>query len=72
METALATHDGIIRSLRETHRGYVFSTGGDGFAVAFEQPQSAVDAAVEAQQTLGRQAWPGQLELRTRMGIHTG
>ena len=34
MRAALAEHDAIVRSAIEAHGGYVFSTGGDGFAAA--------------------------------------
>jgi len=42
MRAALAEHDARLREVIESHGGYVFSTGGDGFAVAFSR---AADAA---------------------------
>src|SRR5262249_13843446 len=54
------------------HDGYVFATGGDGFAVAFPRADDAVRAAVDAQAALLAEAWPPAAELRVRMGIHTG
>ena len=35
-------HDAIVRGAIETHGGYVFSTGGDGFAAAFQRAADAV------------------------------
>jgi class 3 adenylate cyclase len=35
MRSALHRHDEIVRAVVESHGGYVFATGGDGFAVAF-------------------------------------
>jgi len=35
MRAALAQHDEILRSAIEGNHGYVFATGGDGFAAAF-------------------------------------
>jgi class 3 adenylate cyclase len=35
MRSALARHDSILRSTIERHGGYVFATGGDGFAATF-------------------------------------
>ena len=35
MQEALARHDTIVRAAVDAHDGYVFATGGDGFAVAF-------------------------------------
>jgi hypothetical protein len=50
----------------------VFSTGGDGFAAAFQRTTTAVEAASIAQRELGAQVWPGKIRLRVRIGIHTG
>ena len=47
MRAALAEHDALVRSAIEAHGGYVFSTGGDGFAAAFSRAHDAIDAAVE-------------------------
>ena len=54
------------------HAGYVFSTGGDGFAVAFETAHAGLDAATEIQRALDEEAWPGPVTLRVRMALHTG
>jgi predicted ATPase/class 3 adenylate cyclase len=67
MRAALAEHDGIVRGAIETHGGYVFSTGGDGFAAAFARASDAVNAAAEAQVGLA-----GHPTIRVRMGVHTG
>lgn len=72
MEVALARHDHVVREALDRHGGYVFATGGDGFAVAFATAADAVAAAVDAQRALGVEGWPEPLELRVRMGIHTG
>ncbi|MEO6571486.1 MAG: adenylate/guanylate cyclase domain-containing protein [Ilumatobacteraceae bacterium] len=49
MSPALNEHDSIMRSTIEGHGGFVFSTGGDGFAAAFENASSALQAAVDGQ-----------------------
>jgi class 3 adenylate cyclase len=67
MRPALAEHDAIMRSAIEAHHGYVFSTGGDGFAVAFSRAGDAVGAARKAQTALA-----GHPLIRVRMGVHTG
>jgi predicted ATPase/class 3 adenylate cyclase len=72
MRTALARHDEILRSVIEAHGGYVFSTGGDGFAVAFARAGDAVAAALVTQAALVAEEWPTSLRLRVRMGLHTG
>ena len=72
MSVALERHDVIVRSAVEAHAGYMFSSGGDGFAVAFARAGDAVAAAVEAQGRLTAEAWPAGFSIRVRMGLHTG
>jgi predicted ATPase/class 3 adenylate cyclase len=72
MPVALARHDAIVRSAVEAHGGYVFSTGGDGFGIAFARAGEAIAAAVEAQGALGAETWPQETPIRVRMGLHTG
>src|SRR5947208_996737 len=52
MRPALERHDELVRSAIDAHGGYVFSTGGDGFAVAFGRAGDAVNAAIAMQQAL--------------------
>ncbi len=63
MRAALAAHDEVLRSAIEAHGGWLFKHTGDGVCAAFASPNSAVDAAVDAQR---------ELELPVRMGIATG
>jgi len=63
MRTALAAHDGVLRSAIEAHEGWLFKHTGDGVCAAFASPNSAVAAAVDAQRAL---------ELPVRMGLATG
>ena len=72
MQAALSRHDDIVRSTVEQRGGYVFATGGDGFAAAFARPADALEAAVEVQQRLDGQAVTDACPLRVRMGLHTG
>jgi len=72
MGRALERHDAILRSAIDAHGGYVFSTGGDGFGVAFARSGDAVAAAVEAQASLRVESWPEGATIRVRMGLHTG
>ena len=67
MKEELARHDSILRSAVDNCRGYVFATGGDGFAVAFAQPADAISAATTAQLALSAARLPA-----VRMGIHSG
>jgi predicted ATPase/class 3 adenylate cyclase len=72
MADALAHHDRIVRGAIEIHDGYIFSTGGDGFAAAFSRVVDAAAAAAEAQVALAGQTWREDVELRVRMALHTG
>jgi predicted ATPase/class 3 adenylate cyclase len=72
MRNALARHDEIVRGAIERHGGYVFATGGDGFAAAFGRAGDAVAAGVQAQAGLAGEMWPGGAVVGVRMGLHTG
>lgn len=72
MQAALARHDALLRDAVAQHDGYLFGTAGDAISAAFVTAEQAVAAAVDAQQRLRSEDWPGPVELRARMGIHTG
>ena len=72
MRLALARHDELLRAATAAHRGYVFATGGDGFAVAFARAGDAIAAAVASQAALAEEVWPHGAPIRVRMGLHTG
>jgi len=72
MRAALERHDSIVKSASDGHGGYVFSTGGDGFGVAFARAGEAVAAAVDAQAALLAEPWPEGARILVRMGLHTG
>jgi predicted ATPase/class 3 adenylate cyclase len=72
MGAALACHDEVMRGLVDVHRGYVFSTGGDSFGVAFDTARDAVSWAGAVHAGLAEQDWPGGVGLRVRVGMHTG
>ena len=52
MAGALQVHDDIVRGAIESHSGYVFGTGGDGFSAAFSTAADAATAAVVSQELL--------------------
>lgn len=70
MRAALAEHDRRVRSAVESRGGYVFSTAGDSFSVAFADATSALDAALAIQHAMLEPA--ADLDLRVRIGIHSG
>jgi class 3 adenylate cyclase len=68
----LADHHGLIRSALDWHGGREVSTAGDGFFAVFSSPRACLAAALDMQQALGAQAWPGSEQVRVRMGVHAG
>jgi class 3 adenylate cyclase len=67
-----ARQQSVLREAFSDHDGRVVDSHGDSFFVAFTRPRDAVLAAVSAQQSLGSERWPPPVEIRVRMGIHTG
>ena len=72
MRSALARHDGILRSAIEDRGGFVFKTIGDAFCAAFSSATDAVEAALFAQRTLQAEPWEEGSKIRARMALHTG
>jgi class 3 adenylate cyclase/tetratricopeptide (TPR) repeat protein len=68
----LAEHRRILRAAFERWGGKEVDTQGDAFFYSFPRASSAVAAAVDAQRALAARAWPGGVEVRVRMGLHTG
>jgi DNA-binding NarL/FixJ family response regulator/class 3 adenylate cyclase len=68
----LAEHHRVLRTAFQDAGGEGIGTQGDAFFVAFRRPKDAVLAAVAGQEALAQCEWPEGVELRVRMGIHTG
>jgi predicted ATPase/class 3 adenylate cyclase len=68
----LERHNSILRAAFEAHEGIERGTQGDSFLVMFAEAPAAVAAAAEAQTALATEAWPGGIDVRVRMGLHTG
>ncbi|HEX3454405.1 MAG TPA: response regulator [Gaiellaceae bacterium] len=68
----LADHHRLLRAAFEESGGEGIGTQGDAFFVAFRRAKDAVLAALAAQRSLAAHEWPRGVELRVRMGIHTG
>lgn len=68
----LARHDRTVRTRVERYDGHVIKTQGDGFMVAFPDPERAVRCAVSVQRAFDRGSRSGKPDLRVRIGIHHG
>ena len=69
---ALTVHRDLLRSAFAAHGGREVGTEGDSFFVVFPTAGQAVAAAAEAQRSLAAHSWPDRLQVRVRMGLHTG
>lgn len=72
MPEALATHDGILRSVVEDRGGSVIKTTGDGLLARFDEPAMAMDAAIAAQRDLAPLTCGPGTQIRVRMALHSG
>jgi class 3 adenylate cyclase len=69
----------LLNDVRETLRAAIRRVSGreidaraDEFFAVFERPSAAVQTAVDVQRELGKRAWADDLEVRVRIGIHSG
>jgi class 3 adenylate cyclase len=68
----LTAHERALRAAFAAHHGCEIGTHGDEFFVAFTRATDALRAAVAAQRGLASVRWPGGVDVRVRMGVHTG
>jgi YVTN family beta-propeller protein len=68
----LNEHRRLLGEAFARHDGHVIDTEGDSFFVAFRRASDAVAAAADAQRSLAAHVWPDGVEMRVRMGLHTG
>jgi predicted ATPase/class 3 adenylate cyclase len=68
----LAEHRRLLGNAFDRHNGFHVGTEGDSFFVAFASADDAVAAAVEGQRALAGHEWPEEVEVRVRMGVHSG
>ncbi len=71
-EGVQADHRRLLRAAFDAHSGYEVDTQGDSFFIAFASARDALLAAVEAQLALAAHDWPEGVEIKVRMGLHTG
>ena len=68
----LADHHRLLRGTFAEHGGNEIDSAGDGFYYSFISARAALAAAVDAQRALMGHAWPDGVEVKVRMGLHTG
>jgi class 3 adenylate cyclase len=62
----------VIEGAAAERSGHIVETRADELFAAFELPASAVDAAIAMQRTLRESSWPDDVDVRVRIGIHSG
>jgi class 3 adenylate cyclase len=67
-----AEHRRLVRDAFGERGGQEVDTQGDAFFFCFGRAQDAVAAAVAAQRSLAGARWPGGVDVRVRMSLHTG
>ena len=74
MAAALALHDELVAGIAEEHGGRVLKAKGEGDSTltVFRRASDAVAGAVALQEALAAAEWPGGLDLRVRIAVHTG
>ena len=70
--TLLAVHRRLVREIFAAHEGQEIDTQGDAFFYSFARARQAVAAAVEVTRAHAKGTWPGGVEVRIRLGLHTG
>jgi predicted ATPase/class 3 adenylate cyclase len=68
----LQAHDRVLRKALTGGGGTELRTEGDSFFYAFASATDACGSAAAAQQALAAEPWPDGVEVRVRMGLHTG
>ena len=69
---ALSTQRVILRAAFDQFGGTEIDTQGDSFFASFSRATDAVRAVVQVQRALVDHDWPEGVDVRVRMGLHTG
>ena len=68
----LAQERSILRERLTEAGGQEIDTQGDAFFFSFTRARDAVAGAVAAQRALAEHRWPDDVDVKVRMGLHTG
>src|SRR5206468_1130066 len=63
---------GVLRAAVSRAGGREIDARADEYFAVFERAATAIEAAAAIQRALGNRAWPDDLEVRVRVGIHSG
>ncbi|MGH2400105.1 MAG: adenylate/guanylate cyclase domain-containing protein, partial [bacterium] len=62
----------LLRAIASSHGGQEVDATGDGMFFAFTKARDGVNGAVEMQRAIAARTWPGEADLKVRVGLHTG
>jgi DNA-binding NarL/FixJ family response regulator/class 3 adenylate cyclase len=68
----MTEHQTLIRSAFTAQGGHEVDTQGEAFFFVFEDAHDAVRAALDGRRALAAHSWPGGIEVKVRIGLHTG
>ena len=68
----LSDHNRILRNVIAKFGGEEQDNAGDGFFIVFDKVRNAVESAAEIQRIFSTHNWGNGIQLKVRMGIHTG
>ena len=68
----IGDHNRILREAFEATGGREVDRQGDAFFAVFGRARHGISAAALAQRRLADHEWPGEVEVKVRMGLHTG
>jgi class 3 adenylate cyclase len=68
----LRQHRDLIVETFMAHAGRIVDDTGDAAFAAFNDPDDAIRASLAAQRAVAAADWPGGVQLKIRIGIHTG
>jgi YVTN family beta-propeller protein len=71
-QEVVAHHRSLLESAFVKHNGVVVDRQTESFFVAFARARDAVEAAASSQRALATQTWPEGVQVRVRMGLHSG
>jgi class 3 adenylate cyclase len=68
----VADHRRLLREIFQAGGGNEVDTQGDAFFYSFPRARDAVRSAVDGQRALASHEWPRGVDVRVRIGLHTG
>ena len=71
-QEVVAEHRRLLEEAFDAHQGVVVDRQTESFFVAFARARQATQAAAAAQAALAEHVWPDGVEVKVRMGIHSG